>query len=95
VKEYFDKSHLNFGKFIISNNDTITFNKYDGYYHHILSPVKISETFTSFSYKVIKTFNNKIMYGIGSSELKNNQPDQYLYKNFIGYCGYNDGSVVD
>ena len=72
-----DESHPNFGKFTISNNHTITFNKQDGGFHHILSPVKISETFTSFSYKVIKTYKNYIMYGIGSSELKNNQPNQY------------------
>jgi hypothetical protein len=35
------------------------------------------------------------MYGIGSSELKNNQTNQYNNNDFIGYYGYNNGYVYD
>jgi hypothetical protein len=35
------------------------------------------------------------MYGIGSSELKNNQPDQYKNNDFIKYKGWNNGKVFD
>jgi hypothetical protein len=84
---YFDENHPNFKMFSIRNNHMITLSIDDGNWRHISSPVKISETFTSFSYKVIKTSKNYIIYGIGSSELKNNQPTQYINNDFIGYYG--------
>ena len=88
ILKYFDQTHPHFNKFFtLVNNNTITLNIYNAKYNHITSPVKISETFTSFSYKVIKTSNNDIMYGIGSSELKNNKTDQYTNNDFIGYDG--------
>ena len=88
--KYFDWSHPHFNKFTLVNNNTITHNSPSAWYH-ITSPVKISETFTSFSYKVIKSSSNLIMYGIGSSELKNNKTNQWKNNDFIGYYGYDNG----
>ena len=93
---YFDSSHPHFSKFKLVNSNTITFtlNSNNAWYH-ITSPNKINETFNTFTYKVIKTTSNHIMYGISSNQLKNDQINQYINAEFIGYGGYNNGYVYD
>jgi hypothetical protein len=95
MQTYFDSSHPHFGKFTISNNGrTITHNS-NGTWYHITSPNKINETFNTFTYKVIKTTNNFIVYGIGSNQLKNDQTNQQYNAEFIGYFGSSNGYVYD
>jgi hypothetical protein len=91
---YFDSSHPHFSKFKLVNSNTIAHNSNNGSYH-ITSPNKIDETFSTFTYKVIKTASNRIIYGIGSNQLKNDQTNQQNNAEFIGYYGWNDGYVYD
>jgi hypothetical protein len=91
---YFDFSHPHFSKFKLVNNNTITHNS-NGTWYNITSPNKINETFNTFTYKVIKTTCNYIMYGIGSNQLKNDQTSQYMNAEFIGYYGFEYGRVFD
>ena len=39
--------------------------------------------------------NKLIIYGIGSNQLKNDQTNQQMNAEFIGYWGYNNGYVYD
>jgi hypothetical protein len=95
MRTYFDSNHPHFCWFTISNNGrTITHNS-NVRWHHITSPNKIDETFNTFTYKVIKTKSNDIMYGIGSNQLKNDKTDQYNNAEFIGYYGNSNGYVYD
>ena len=97
MQAYFDSSHPHFGRFTISSNGrAITHNSNNATWYHITSPNKINETFNTFTYKVIKTTtDNYIMYGIGSNQLKNDQTNQQMNAEFIGYWGYNNGYVYD
>ncbi len=70
-------------------------NSNNGTWYNITSPNKINETFNTFTYKVIKTTCNYIMYGIGSNQLKSDKTNQQINAEFIGYCGYNNGYVYD
>jgi hypothetical protein len=97
VDGYFSKTHPHYNKFTITNKNIITL-EYGTFltpFYHITSPVKISSTFYTFSYKVIKTTNNCIVYGIGSNELKNGLSNQHKNDEFIGYYGWNNGFIFD
>ncbi len=92
---YFDSSHPHFSKFSLINKNTISHNSNNSTLYHITSPNKINETFNTFTYKVIRTYNNYIMYGIGSNQLKNDQTNQQYNAEFIGYYGSSNGYVYD
>ncbi len=95
MQTFFDSSHPHFGRFIISNNGCrITYNSNTAWYH-ITSPSKINETFNTFTYKVIQTTDNYIMYGVGSNQLNNGKNDQWNNAEFIGYAGSNNGYIFD
>lgn len=50
-----------------------------------MSPTPLSELFTTFTYKVIESSSNDIIYGVGSSKLKNNKINQHNDEDFVGY----------
>ncbi len=95
IRPYFDSTHPHFNKFLLSNKNVISHNSNDATWYHITSANKINETFNNFTYKVNKTAANHIMYGCGSNQLKNNQINQHLNAEFIGYYGANNGYVYD
>jgi len=96
MQAYFDSSHPHFGRFTISSNGrAITHNSNNATWYHITSPNKINETFNTFTYKIIRTYNNYIMYGIGSNQLKNDKTNQQNNAEFIGISGSINGYVYD
>jgi len=65
--KYFDDTLLNFfTRFKLLNNNTITYLKCEGRFYPIMSPIEISDKFTTYSYKVIKTELNVILFGVAS-----------------------------
>lgn len=63
--KYFDVTHPNFDKFTVTNNRIIHKSTNNTFYH-IMSPIRISSTFTIYTYKAITSLTYNMMYGLAS-----------------------------